>query len=212
MYKIGKRLYRTYSEASQKNSLRWTIAFLDKETNTLIPQTAPFRCKDYFNDIVAKMHGTELSVYGFDTKTIKLNEEGVYILLSNAKTDDIKQTLAALCPQFNLGLEKISPRRSVLFLPKECFVNTYTISLLTLLIRLSNYGKPLLSWEEAAEMCNEQEPRLFSGGRIFTRGFSLPEEVKKYWYYINPNYNSEKQKAPYPSMVHNNGVLNWNFQ
>src|SRR5215217_7220298 len=74
------------SEVGQTNPLRWVVLHRTDE-ETFVAQTTGFKCKDYFNDLVAKYHGHELSIYGFSTAKVEVNEEGLYVQLKNITGD-----------------------------------------------------------------------------------------------------------------------------
>ena len=146
MFKFLKAITKQYSEIEQLNPLRWEILFKNAD-GVFEPQTAKFKCKDFFNDIVAKYNGHNLTIYGMDTSSIKLNEEGVYVRLKNLFRDNpyfienlqrividpVKQELGA-----EIWFKKVNTTVGLLFLPREVFKNTYIISLVTYLIRCCN--------------------------------------------------------------------------
>ena len=213
MYKIARALVRNYNEAIQANPLRWEILYLDTETKTLLPQGAKMKCKDFFNDLVARYQGVKLSIYGFDTSTVQLNQEGVYFRLSNVvDIDQLEQSIKALevaehPTQILRGITR-AQGRTILFVPRYYFESTYRISLLSHIVRIANNGKVLSSWNDYKDATQEFEPSLFSE-TIFKYQWTLPESFQGYWIYINKNYNSKGKGTTYAALIHNNGMLSW---
>ena len=60
--------HTSYSEVPQTNVLRWTVLF-NQGDGVFKPQTKEFKCKDFFNELVAKYHGHVLGCYGFTTES-----------------------------------------------------------------------------------------------------------------------------------------------
>lgn len=212
MYKIAKALFKEYNEATQNNPLRWEICYLDKETNTLIPQAAKMKCKDFFNDLVAAYRGEFFNIYNFDNKSVKLAEDGVYFRLSYVKDfEQMKVSLDALCnPEHPPVLSKYpyGKEKALLFIPRWYFNNTYYISLLSHIVRMSNYDKALTSWEDYKTLTRAKEPGLFSE-HLLNWKWTLPEHLKEYWFFCGFNHNSSKKGPYYSSLIHNNGFKNW---
>lgn len=212
MYKFGAPVDYLLSESPQNNPLRWEVLFREDDT-MFTPQTALFKCKDYFNDLVAKYHGVSVIVYGLNTEKIKLNDEGVYVRLHFLNdTDDVFTSNIELVINTNLrmqlgtevGLEKLSDTQALLFIPRKLFDSTWTMSLLTYLIRLCNYGKPYLCLQDLFNDKHLQEHNYLSPF-VKKWGFEVPDLLADYWYYNNDSYNS-KANTTQGRVIHNNGI------
>jgi len=52
---LKKHIHELYAEMPQPNPLSWRI--MHKRGDTLVSQSCPIRCKDFFNDVVAWKQG-----------------------------------------------------------------------------------------------------------------------------------------------------------
>lgn len=209
MYKFGPALSYNLHESDQPNPLRWEVSF--REGDNFTPQTALFRCKDYFNDYVGVYQGYFGLVYGMDTKKVKLNTDGVWVRLFNIKNqngvfvDNINAVVNAELSEslgVTLTLEELDPTTFLLFIPRKVFDCTWYISLTTYLIRLCNYGIPYESFEQLSKS-KFKEPNYLRE-TVCEFKFNIPAQLSAFWYYANPTYNSEKLKNI--TILHNNGI------
>lgn len=217
-YKFGKSVTAAYAEVPQINPLRWEILYLDGDT--LVPQTAKFKCKDFLNDIVSARNGHAFSIYLFDSTTYKTNDDGVWFRLTEIKDyqqfkDNVDKTINVFFdPKVEplVTIDQIDATTALMFMPAHIFANTYKISLCSYLVRLCNYGEVFNSFNEALESTAAQTDRAIqeAGKKLALEWkMDVPEEYSKYWYYAGAEYNSEKQTKASSSIIHNNGVLNW---
>lgn len=224
-FKFGKTLVRTYSEIGQPNPMRWEILWKD-DNGTYHPQTGKIRCKDFFNDVVSKIMGDHtFLIYGFDSSTIKVNDEGVWFRLSNIADPDQfmdnaeKAINVKLMEQTDnnvrLSLFKLPRKKVLVFIPKYVFTSTYLTSLVTYVLRLCNYGEALPSFEYALSddsvAYNTDNAIKYKGRALALKwAYKVPEEFSKYWYYSSDVYNSKTEPKPmYAGVIHNNGVMSW---
>jgi hypothetical protein len=217
---VGKPKDYFLTESPQNNPLRWVLLF--RKDDTLVPQTAEFRCKDYLNDLVAKYHGQVFKVYGFDTEKININEEGCYFLLKNIVNEDkfisnISNVINAEVEEDKeLLIEDLREQGLVIFIPKYFFSNTYLISLVSYLIRVCNNNIEFKFFEQVWSSLERQTdtaiPTYGDYESIIRKWkFTVPEDFYKYWYYYNKNYNSEVRPdvKDLGQIVHDNGVISW---
>lgn len=204
---------RTYSEVGQTNPLRWTILerLSDAEFNT---QSCPFKCKDFFNEVVAAYHGQPLGAYSFETKGMKLQDEGVWVLLTHIINMDSfvanigsinKLAVADGCPPVQL-LPK-DKESCVALLPRRYFDNTYLISFLSYLIRVANTDdvNPDPTWKTHSTLAIDCPFRnVFD--KVMARGFKSPD-IKSFYYAGKAWDHNKKLDSSY--VVHNNGVASW---
>lgn len=216
MYKFNPGLPYALHESEQTNPLRLEILF--REGDTFTPQTALFKCKDYFNDVVAAYHGFFGIVYGLNNANLKLNEDGVWVKLyninnqNNVFVDNIEAVLQVeLAESLDvfIQLEELDPTTFLLFLPRKMFDNTWTISLATYLIRLCNYGMNYTSLDDLMSKTHQFHEMNHFTPFVRKHKFNIPEGLKPYWFYCGEQYNSEKVKNI--SLVHNNGIANISF-
>ena len=225
-FKFAKAIARKYSEISQPNPLRWEVLWKD-EVGTFHPQTGKMKCKDFFNDLVSKiMVGKEVAIYGFDTSTCKINDEGVWFRLSKVDNpelfiDNANKTINnKLLEQYGgdvlVSLFKLPRKRVLVFIPKKLFTSTYTVSLVTYVLRLCNYGETLHNFEHAISQsvaCSTDQA-IHNKGRSLALmwGFKVPVKYENYWYFNGDGYNSVVNPNPsYAGVIHNNGVMSWSM-
>lgn len=223
-FKIGQFLAKTYGEIAQSNPLRWIILYKEDD-GSFTPQTGQIKCKDFFNDLVGKYYNTSGQIYGFDTSTIKVNDDGVYFLLKNVKSEWFEKNLISLvypelekafkdCP---LEVHKQDEDSYIVRFDRVLFNSTYYISLLSFLLRVSSMEYEHTSIEDVFKNpknpCRTKEAGITDPtGNIVKWGFNLPEAAKKYWFYSAPALNSETHKdiaKTYISLLHNNGIMTW---
>jgi hypothetical protein len=224
-FKFGKKLTRTYSEISQPNPLRWEILWKD-EADKFHPQSGNIKCKDFFNDLVSKIMGDHtFEIYGFNSATTKINDDGVWFRLSHIDNPDQfmenaeKAINVKLMEQTDgnvrLSLFKLPRKKVLVFIPKYLFTKTYLTSLVTYMLRLCNYGVSLTSFESAisdASVAYNTDNAIKGNGRALALkwAFKVPAEYDEFWYWSGPQYNSKLQPKPaYAGVIHNNGVMSW---
>jgi hypothetical protein len=217
MFKLIRFTKRpNYAEVDQPNPLRFQVYY--EENGTLVPQTGKMKCRDFLNDVVSARKGVNFYIYGLDNNTIKTNEQYVWIRFYNLKQSFthnwetwVKSMAEAACGE-EIKTYKPSSVSVMMRIPAYFFDYTYRISLLTLLIRLSNYGKNFESLAQALNSGHEVEI-LHSRAKlvILQQQFNIPDELKEYWFYHNGTYNSKKEFPAYVknSIIHNNGICSW---
>jgi hypothetical protein len=216
MYNISPALESTYSEIGQDNPIRWEILYREDET-TFTSQSGLIRCKDFFNELTRKYcSGQNSSIYRFDTKTIKLNDEGVYFRLHNITNmgvfeENLETTInVGLDSDFHVINERLNDTTSILFVPVYYFTSTYLTSLVSYVIRICNVNKKIGSFEDA--VTNSKDVAIKDDGKklAIKWSFNIPEKYQDYWYYLGDDYNNKTHETPDGvSMVHNNGVQSW---
>ena len=224
-FSFAKAITRSYSEISQPNPMRWEILWKD-EVGKFHPQSGKIKCKDFFNDLVSKIMGDHtFMIYGFNSATTKINDEGVWFRLSNIDNpeqfmDNAEKAInVKLMEQTDnnvrLSLFKLPRKKVLVFIPKYLFTKTYLTSLVTYMLRLCNYGVPITSFEEALSDDNvayKTDNAIKGNGRQLALkwAFKVPERYAEFWYFSGPSYNSTKQPKPeYNGVIHNNGVMSW---
>lgn len=139
-------------ENSQENPIRWAMC-KEVSPDVLVNTTPLFKCRDYFNDFVAKKHLKKLfEVYGMYSDWASFDEQGgAYVLVANLTSkflenlDNFVNVLLKKNWGFVIKAEdvKVEPARTVtkaqlLYFPNEIFTSNYRVSLITLLIRMAN--------------------------------------------------------------------------
>lgn len=205
-----------FNEALQVNFLRWTLLYKE-EDGSFEDQTGIFKCKDYFNDFVAKYHGYEVAPYGMDTKKIKLNEEGFYVLLTGmTHHEELKHNLRLLS---NEAIKQGFPalvfdgieEGVLLFIPREYMESTYTISFLMGLIRLSHANRYFNSLAEIVSYNQVDRPFKQYTDKALEQGFKPPLDE---WFYPGKDCLEKITKENcyrglYDQTIHNTGVYFW---
>lgn len=222
MFKIAPIPGTTYSELHQVNPLRWVMLFRESE-DKFTCQTGLVKCKDFFNDNLAYFkHGIKFGIWGY-TSEAKKNDEGVYFLLKNI--DDQECFLNNIDVINEKLMEQLSCKLSywkqdkdvVMLLPNPIWESTWRLSLVTILIRCSNYGYKHAKWEDFFE----HKAPLVAVDKVFDPlatknckawGFIVPhKDAEGCWWYCGPDYNSKKQPNQTGGTIHNNGCCNWSM-
>lgn len=218
MFKNTHTYTDAYIEAPQPNPLHWQLYY--KDGDVFHSQTHTIKCRDFFNDVVAKRNEVVFDIYRFTTKDLKFNDEGLYVLLTNVDKMWEKNILAVVSPEMEKAWGKplqysVHKQGTLILIPNEALESTYTMSLLTLLIRYCNYGIELTSLEDCfkpggvtATDHAVADPIRFKA--ILKYRFNRPAESKDYWWYFNAQYNNkDATTGNYSGTIHNNGVANW---
>lgn len=216
MYNIVFPKTFSYQESGQKNPLRWRMVFKQEDGN-FEDKSGIIKCRDYFNDIVALLNGKTFSVYGFDNSRIPLNDEGLYVELMGLYDSSIlaQSIEKAINPKIVEQLGEENKLRFVikdvstglLLLPRVLFKTTYTISLVTMLIRNANRKQVFNTWEEQfVDFSEPWEEKIKE--YVKSKGILPPEKTRDYWYFYNTKYNSSKETRDH-HIIHNCGIVNW---
>jgi len=203
------------SEETQQNPLRWAI-FKYQGDNKFVQQTPPFRCKDYFNDFVAKYHGHEVSIFGIHTGKVEVDSFGMFVGLQHTTPQFVDNLLRVLNPklqeEFGIELVPTTVDEWVLVLfPRVLFDSTYTISLLTLIIRACN---DVTEWANYDHLVEGSLESLILSHKGWLKSAKLlpPEHLRKYWFFSHETYHNETV-APgsysFSNHVHNTGCFTW---
>jgi hypothetical protein len=222
MLKIKFQDNTTYAEVGQVNPLRWKTLWKQPD-GAFVDQSGWIKCKDFYNDTVAYFkEGSVFSIYGYKN-AIQKNEEGVYFLLKFIKDkasffknmDAVNEQLVS-----DLGcrvqvLDMDADDEVVVCIPLELWESTYRISMITMVVRLCNYGVLYKTWDDIwAEKSpvNTVEHAFTPDAKknAKTLGFLVPDKFKDFWYFAGPEFNSKKApRPPQDVIIHNNGVSNW---
>ncbi len=199
-----------YCETGQSNPLRWAV--LHRSDKGFAYQSGLFKCTDYLNDLVSKYEGHDSCVYGFDTKPMTLNEEGVYLHLTNIiNTDVFADNIASLNEWFAksgfppIQFEDLDSvlKSAVVLIPRRYFKSTYSISFASYFIRVANVATVVSDWS-----IHPTKPLDNPFGQYYNaamkQGIKPPNDN---WYYYMKNYTT------YPPTnfmyVHDAGVKQW---
>jgi len=215
---LKKHIPEHYAEMPQPNPLSWRI--MHKRGETLVSQSCPIRCKDFFNDVVAwKQAKHAFSIYSFDNR-VKFNKDGLHVLLTNiADMGKFMYNFAVVAVKLDedLGVDIQTydvPEGVVIIIPNKVLKSTYYTSLLTMAIRCCNYDVKYESWgdlfADGAPM-NTVENAFDNDAKTFTKqhGFKLLPKYRKLWYNSTHGYNSASGHDLVASIIHNNGVVSW---
>lgn len=214
---------KTYAEVGQVNPLRWKTLYRESPTE-FVDQSGWIKCKDFYNDTVAYFKsGVIFSIWSYDN-AVKKNDEGVYFLLKYIKDKasflrNLEIVNKQLFKDLNctVGHLPVDENDSLIILiPNQLWESTYRISLITLCVRLCNYGYDHKSWEE---FWHSQSPgiaidKVVSADavqNILKYGFHVPQKFSKYWWFAGLNHNSEKLPKQTGAMIHNNGINDWSM-
>jgi hypothetical protein len=214
MYKFKEFSAYHYSEAPQSNPLRWQVFCRNGDVFT--PQTGVFMCKDYLNDVCAVYNGANVIAYGMNTKGMKLNDDGIWLRLFFIKDnttflDNIEACVNAENPEHPVTMEVLDGS-VLMFIPRYYFNQTYLISLLAFVIRVSNNATKFKSLDTLLTGSNKlNENAIYGHGTKLAQQwkFKVPEEYQQYWSYYNKEFNSAMKDMYGGSTIHNNGARSW---
>lgn len=204
----------SYAEIPQTNKLRWINCFKEKD-GTFSHESLVWKCKDFLNEIVRKYQGQNSSIYGYDAGSMRVNDDGVWHRLLYIENKEVFlknlgsiSKLPGYVPIEIYDCEK-APQDDkeglMIFIPKYYFENTYRISVLTYLIRVSNVGQVIKDFtNHPTKSIDNPSPNYHDA--IIKRGFVEP--VKNHWYYVGKAYTNLKAPANTLS-VHNCGMDCW---
>lgn len=201
-----------YGENPQSNPLRWTILHKEGEKE-FVAQSWQFKCKDFFNDLVAKYLGFNLTVYCFNAGEVKLNDEGTYVFLDNITEQfegniDFINKYAAQWEKPPVEVIHKEKDTRIILIPRVYFENTFYISLVTYLIRISNITKQLTTLNGHPTQATDSPFNSYYNAVIKHGYGKLPVES---WFFYNKEFdytNKAKVEAAYYN-VHNCGCGTW---
>jgi len=194
-----------YSQMLQPNPLKWELYFLEEDV--LLPQTTPFVCRDFFNEVVAWYFGKTYGVYRFDTREMKFNTYGVFVRLYEIRKgflENVNKFLQPLLPEGENSLVFVPLEKEgeyLTLIPRTYFNSTYTISKLTKILRLCNQEQVYETFEQLAEAGRETIDYGFDNGRLFPK-----EPFNTYWWYATEQHNSNGEFAG-EHVIHDNGYV-----
>lgn len=204
----------SYMENHQANGIKFCILKAEGD-GMFTPQAGWMKCKDFFNDVVARYHGIDFEIYRLNNETIEVADEGMHILLSNIVKQEVFQTnlnyVNEWAAQFDLPpvtYTKGNHPRGLLFVPRPYWNNTYIISLLFYLVRISNITMVIDNWvnHPTYSVDNPFGP-LYN--EVMKRGFKAP--LDDVWYYGGKivRERHEKQGVIDKYSIHNSGCAQW---
>lgn len=208
-----------YAEEGQPNPLRWLILSGTPEKG-FVNESAWLRCKDFFNDYaVAYNGGPRFGIYGFSTEAMTIPKKGEPVFMAlNGTTKEFLHNLLALndwlVPHPPIAFHNTPAADCIIKIPGEYFQNTYSISLLSLIIRLMNCEKKFKDFGEAISYKGFPDKDQQKWNQVVAKNvfFALPEKFQKYTWYVGEQHNSESKDLPgyqLSSLVHNGGVLSY---
>jgi hypothetical protein len=209
----------TYHESQQNNPIRWKLLY--REGDIFIAQAGWWKCKDFFNDVVAfGYQKVPFSCYQFTNK-VKKNDEGYYVLVKYIQKPDTflwninllnKKLEADLGCQLKVFAGDTADEYIIL-MPNEVWRSTYIISLLTWCLRAANYSTAFDTWEDwfGPQSVRGREGAMSHETKLYAKkhGFKVDEKFSKYWYYCGADYNSEKMPLATGTIIHNCGAQAW---
>lgn len=199
-----------YVETHQANPIQYCI--LKEKDGVYENVTNWFKCRDFFNDIVyTKQTRKSFSIYGFNSDLGLSKNDSLFVALNNL-IPEFKDNWALVnnyLKDNNLPIVSLF-ENNVVEIPNFYTKNTFNISLLTALMRFSNYKK-LDKIEDIKTATDNYVEKSILNAIKFPL-FQLPENKQGYVWYMDSGLNDKKEvSASYlPSYVHNNGIISWN--
>lgn len=221
-FKITQKDFGYLNEANQTNPVRWTI-LKEVGENAFEAQSNPLKCTDYFNDVVSYFQNKrKFSVYGFNNEVKFEDGGGLFVLVNNTKPN-FEHNVVVINDQLKKDVGGIievckddSPNSLILYFPCQVFCNTYTMSLLMWVLRLSNYGLMFASWEDIfqnnASPANGAEKGSKSPALkqyALKNGFKVAEKFNTYWWFSGMKYNSVVTPETTGMTIHDCGCDTW---
>jgi hypothetical protein len=203
-----------YGEIPQQNPIQYALYQLEAD-DKWVPDSAWFKCRDFFNEFVGVYNNHRVKIYNFDFRGKKLPDYGVWLRLRNLYSNFfhnielLRPVLSELDVELNVVPLADKPSEAFTLLPRKLFENTFLISKVTLLIRMCNANVNYESYDDL--LAKSQEPLYIMNRDAFNkRGLTLPKEYSDFWYYSSKQYNS-KSKNHIDVIVHDCGFKNWEF-
>lgn len=205
----------SYSEIPQNNKLRWTILFKEKD-GSFTPTSKEFKCKDFLNDAVAKYEGHAFKIYQFDWRGTDINDEGLYLKLSNiVDAKSFVQNIGSIKNVKGYGEELILEQHDastfICFIPRSYFRSTYTVSLLAYLIRVSNVDCVIEDWIKHPTK-SADNPFGSKHDKIVGGGLTPPLPYAVYCGKSKTTVKDVMEKTSYGEgnyKIHDNGCAAW---
>jgi hypothetical protein len=202
-----KDLKRFYVESPQNNPINYITLYKNKEG--LINTTNWFKCRDFFNDVIAAKNKFFFYIHGFENKRVKFNDEGLYVGVKNLldKNCFIKNLESWITNELGESITWFEEDDVLVILfSNKVLETTYNISLFSWMLRQANTTKILKSFEDAVSNCNEI--LSLPSYKVIKYKFNSP--IKGYWFWFSNEYNSMKDQHDCPKyMIHNNGMNNF---
>lgn len=127
-----------------------------------------------------------------------------------------KRLQADLDCQVEIIGEGIHPDEVIILIPNELWETTYRISMITMVIRLCNYGYKYSDWESmwkdgapSTNLDHAFSPNALKNAK--NMGFTVPKKYEKYWWYCGDEWNNVAKEKQTGGMIHNNGVSSWSM-
>lgn len=211
--------FPSYAEIPQTNPIRWRNLKPTGDGN-FEAVSGWWKCKDFQNEVVASFHTKEnYSIYSF---TVNYNtffapgQKSLYFEVKNLvpgfwnNLQHLQNYLQSEgAPQ--ITITKLDEERAFIELPEYYLTNTYFISVITLLIRMTN-TMAYPSWETLVANTNEQDSKLYRS--VVAKPLSkFPENKLPYLYHYSPElcFKKGSGKVMQTSLLHNCGVVGWAF-
>lgn len=209
-----------YIQNPQDNPIEWQVVAPRK--GAWQAETGRFKCREFFNDFVAKKYKRKYTVYNMNNSPVRHRKDGVAVALFNivdmevflANVEVIDDRLFAdTGVRLSLVLDQEALATLIIGFPPKCWDNTYIISMLTLALRECNCETEVSSWEDIFTDSYFKDQGWLWSSHIRARaahwGFRLPENVKQYWWYLGTGENNENCPRPSGHKLHMAGVNNW---
>lgn len=203
----------SYAEVSQKSPMRWSVLFVN-EDGVATGQHGWWKCKDFLNDCVIYLHtGRKFPMYGFNNE-LKLNDGVAYVALKNIP-DFFEENLGYLNEFLaERGLPVITWHehdggcgvQAVIGIDEKYWCSTFTISVITSMIRSCAYAKLVNDISEFWQ----HEPTLVGYIDSVLPHF-VPENFEKCAKILFKNYQYDGTTALTCSTysIHNAGLQSW---
>lgn len=217
----------TYCESPQANPVRW-LALKETEPGVFVNTTAPFKCKDYFNDFVIYKHTKhEFRAHGMKSSVAEFNEDGsLYVLVLNATEffeQNIKNILeptmlkdwgATITVHSNVPITGPTTHSigTIMHMSSECFASTFRISALTLFLRNCNVTMLVPDYDSRLDRTLAAEGQWGKETYNFFKDREYNHHVLgNYVWYASETYNSDGIVAEKTDgyTFHDNGVNSW---
>jgi len=142
-------------ENNQSNPIRWQVIIPTEHQDTFKEITQPFKCRDYFNDIIISSKiEDDFECYGFRTSYKKLEGiSGLYLKLTNLYScfeENLLYVNKLLKEQDvpEISLIWSDKDKAVVHLDEYYKTSSFHISLITIYLRLANQNKVVTTVSE----------------------------------------------------------------
>lgn len=132
-----KAVFQSYAEIPQQSVITFALALQEQGSEDIIEKFYPFKCRDFFNEIVWKQWtGKDYPIYGFKTSNFPVVKDETVYLTCYGVSDILLKTWKTILSKFDKRLKITKIDDVILVKLPKCYIRyTFLISYLTFYMR-----------------------------------------------------------------------------